>query len=665
MKIPKISNVALIAILLALSSKSYAQRFYSVVFDNLPKDMQLYARDDSSNAEIPISGRIEATGWDHISVVVDRNKERFGYGKSALKYDGKTSANFDIKVNIKAEIADYDFNVYACKETDSILIVKRTDVVAGDFYVAGGQSNGAALHYGEWGNKYCRTIARIPDNSAAFGAGDTLWIPSNWSWLYVGAWGLQLQRSILEKYGIPTCFINGSIPGSKITGNLDRNESDPATPTSIYGNVNYRIKKAKATRIRAFFWYQGEQEAIEGIPDYQKNFDKLFKYWQQDYPMVDQFVVMQINVLFNFWEAAGEIRDFQRRTKYLYPKTEHFSTFGLPDYDGVHYSVAGYQQLGKRLLNFLESDNYGAPKVSEVSCPDIKKVFYNSDSKNQIVLEFEEEQKLKWPADTTITGENGSPVKMSAKNFFFLDGDNTNPAKVKSGEAVKNRIILTFENPINAKTINYIPLCKPENVHIFWGPYLTNSRGLAAFSFDKFAIAEFLKIPGITTSENSTSVEVKWESTQGAEKYILYRKLKDSTDFVKLKELDAKILSYTDQDVISNITYIYKIQAISGTSESATIESSITVSPILGIENKQNDLMTIFPNPVQDNINVLFKKPTSGLLQICNTQGQILFSNQILKEDSHFIDCSRFQKGVYIISIKNDQGVMASRTFLK
>ena len=401
-------------------SPSSAQRFYSVVFSELPKDMQLYARDDNNLAQVEFSGKIELADWHYLSVVTYRNKVRYGYSKGPIQYSEPSIGNFSVKASIKAEMADYDFEVYVCRNSsDSVLIVKRVEIVAGDFYVISGQSNGAANHFGSWSSKYARTVGRTPDDSPSFGAKDTLWIPSAWSWLYTGAWGIQLQQMILEKYGIPTCVINGSIPGTKISQHIDRNSNNPADPNSLYGNLLYRIQKARPSRIRGFFWYQGEQEAIEGINGYEQQFSQLYSHWQKDYPMVSEFIIMQINVLFNNNSAAGEVRDFQRRSKFLYPKTDHFATMGVPEYDGVHYSASGYAEFGKRMFNFLSAKNYGEAFDVSFSSPDIKKVFYSTPKKDEITLIYDDGQNLKWPSDTIIRGEDGTSVTQSLRNFFF------------------------------------------------------------------------------------------------------------------------------------------------------------------------------------------------------------------------------------------------------
>ncbi|WP_353722547.1 sialate O-acetylesterase [Dyadobacter sp. 676] len=352
-------------LLCCVAGGSYAQRFFSVVFDKLPRDMQLYARGDDNLADVPISGVIELAGWDHMSVVTFRNNVRTGYQKSTITYGAGTTGTFSMKPRIKAEMADYSFEVYACHEADSVLIVRRNDIVAGDFYVISGQSNAAATIFGAWSSKYARTVARIPDGNAAITPGDTLWTSAAWSWTYVGAWGLEMQKEILERDSIPTCVINGSLPGKKLSEFLNRDPRDP-TSFSLYGGLLKRVRVANPARIRAFIWMHGEQEVFENIGNYAEEYDQLYNFWKEDYPQVEQFVVVQSNLIILRGDAAdrvgGSVRDFLRRTKYLYPKTDHFTAIGTPDYDGVHYHRPGYEEFGRRMYRFFAPTIYGSKR---------------------------------------------------------------------------------------------------------------------------------------------------------------------------------------------------------------------------------------------------------------------------------------------------------------
>jgi len=576
--------IASFLILLFLGAGASAQRVSFVAFRQLPRDMQLYARDDNNMAEVPVSGRVEEAGYDHMSVVTFRNNTRTGYNKSVLNYAGNSFASFDIKPKIKAEMADYSVEIYACRTNDSLLIARKNEIVAGDFFVINGQSNASAIHFGDWGSKYCRTVGRIPDDNPGMTPGDTLWIQSSWSWPYVGAWGLQLQRKILENNGIPTCVINGSSPGSKIAWHTERNAANPTSP-SLYGNLLARIKVANPSKIRDFFWYQGEQEVLEDIRDYPEQYDKLFKFWQMDYPMVDKFIVLQITVLFNPFYVAGTIRDFQRRTKYLYPRSDHFSTMGLPYFDGIHYDIKGYNELGKRLYNFIGPDLYKSAPIDNAATPDIKKAFYTTDKKDAITLIFDEGQKLVWPKDTLIEDVNYNFFAKSLREVFYFDGDESESKApvVKEGTATENRVNLTLFGSSSAKKLNYLPAYKGEKIRIYYGPYLTNVKGLGAFSFQNVDINDALIISNLKAEENTLkTVDVSWTTIPGAA-YILYRKAEGEQSFTKVQDLTTTQISYNDVNVSPEKLYTYRIQAISSGSESEVKEVSIKTSPVLAL----------------------------------------------------------------------------------
>ncbi|WP_439584409.1 sialate O-acetylesterase [Dyadobacter bucti] len=650
--------------MLVFVGEAYAERIYSVVFSQIPKDFQLYARGDDNKAEVPVEGVIEVTGWNHMSVVVYRNKVRVGYIKAVLQYTGNT-ASFSMKPTITAEMADYDFEIYACKTDDSTQLAKRTEIVAGDFYVISGQSNAAAVHFGSWSSKYARTIARTPDNEPNIGAGDTLWIQSSWSWPYAGAWGVEMQRDILENHGIPTCVINGALPGSYISYHTERNAANPGAP-SLYGYLYSRIKVSKASRIRAFIWYQGEQEALENIRTYQQEYDKLFNYWQTDYPMVDKFVVVQIPVLFNPFYYAGTLREFQRKTKYTYPKTDHFNVMGLPYFDGIHYDIKGYQQLGHRFFRYFEPDIYGAADDINVQCPDMKKVFYSSDKKDEITIQYEQGQNMVWPADTLIDDVNGNKFLKGLKDVYFFDGDETKPANIQSGTAQGNLVKLKLTAASTAKKLNYLPAYKGEQIRIYYGPFLKNTKGLGAFSFQEAAIADLLVFSKFEAAESSmATVNVTWTST-GAETFILQRKVDGAADFVNVEGFDGKASSFEDKNVVPNTTYTYRIQAFSAASESVLMTTAVKTSPLLANEpNNQDILWKVYPNPVTEQIRVEFKNATSGQLQLLSPTGQSLQSAQLVSKKYYQINATTLPSGIYILSLTKSDGVTISRKVIK
>ncbi|GGN14296.1 hypothetical protein GCM10010967_58220 [Dyadobacter beijingensis] len=678
MKFTHLKSLLLCLLLSCLGGSTQAQRFFSVVFDKLPKDMQLYARGDDNMAEVPVSGVIELPGWDHMSVVVFRNNQRVGYQKSAINYGGKTTGTFSITPKIKAEMADYSIAVYACQTTDSVLIVRRNELVGGDFYVISGQSNAAATIFGAWQSKYARTIARTPDSNPAKTEGDTLWTNAAWSWTYVGAWGLEMQRSIIEHDSIPTCVINGSLPGAKLAAFLERDPKDP-TSFSLYGGLLKRVRVAKPARIRAFIWMHGEQEVFENLNGYAEEYDKMYNFWKQDYPEVEQFVVVQSNLVLLRGDAAervgGSVRDFLRRTKYIYPKTDHFAAVGTPGYDAVHYERSGYEEFGRRMHRFFAPRVYGSKDTDNVTCPDIKKAFYTNAEKKEITLIFDEGQDLKWPADTTVKGQDGKPLILSLKNFFYLGGDEKK-SPFSAGKAQGNQVTLTLKEASNATKLSYLPSFYPDNlpliepfsfnIALYTGPYLLNKRGLGAFSFDKVGIGMLL--PNVELSANRTfnSVILSWKAVEGATGYVLEKKTSDAGAYAPLKTLDSKTLLLEDKDIEINATYTYRIQAVSDISQSAYATVRVDLTPILGVEHNGRELTwEIYPNPVDEVLKVGFKNPESGVIRVFNAAGQSKVRSEYRAMQDWEINISKWPAGVYLLQVEQKNGFKAARKFVK
>lgn len=663
----------LIVVLLSFIDSS-AQRYFSVVFTKLPADFQLYARDDNNNADVAVEGYIELPDWQSMSLVTYRNKERVAYSNSALAYGGKTTANFSLKSTIKAEMADYDFEVYAKKnETDSVLIVRKTEIVAGDFFLISGQSNGAASGFGPWSSKYCRTIARTPDQSPAITPADTLWTVAAWSWPYVGAWGMEMQKYILENDGIPTCVINGSLPGARISVFLVRDEANHKNPNTLYGQLLYRVGVSKASRIRAFFWVHGEQEVFENIPGYDQLYDQLHKYWEEDYPQVEKFITMQTNVLLipddNKDPKGGQIRDFLRRTKYIYAKTDHFSPIGVPGYDGIHYSRPGYEEYGHRVYQFIRPQFYGSTDTLNVKSPDIKKAFYTSAEKNEIKLVFDRGQQLQWAPDTTIKGQDGNPLLRSLKNFFYLDGDETKES-FSAGTANENEVILKLKNPSTASLISYLPSFYSPNlpvalgVGVFNGPYLKNKRGFGAFSFNKVAIGGPILLSTFSGEPGGAMVFLKWSEAAGATQFILERKMEGGA-FSVLKVLDKSILRYDDFDVREDAKYTYRLIAINDQSESLPKEVTVTYSPVLGIEPTASANWKVFPNPFSTELHIEFNSEQNGLLEVYSGSGQRIEKMNLQKSRLAVFSSVQWPAGLYIVSLVDENGKRFSQKVVK
>lgn len=620
-------NLLLVILLLFVSFQMHSQRVYSVVFNQLPSDSQIYQRNDNKEATVDISGIIEIAGWDYMSVLVSRNSEKFQYKRSIFRYNDKGIGTFSLTPTIKAELADYNFEIYACKGLDSILMVSRKNISAGEVFLINGQSNGAAYNVNyfpySFTNKYCRTFG-LPQYGKAYTEADTLWTQSDYS---VGTWGLELQRLFLEKYKMPSCIINGSVHGTQIDLH-QRNDSNPTNIYSIYGRLLYRAQKAHVDKnFRALFFWQGENDIAENEPEnWPTKFDKLFNSWRQDYANLNKYYIFQINSIAYKKYGSGTLRDYQRKIQEKYaPFIESIATVGNNGYDGAHYTNEGYIQFANEIFRRLERDFYGVKFVESVSSPSIKKIFYTTDKKNEIALVFDEDQKMLWKNDTLLTNNDGSLVTQYMKNYFLLDNK---LGEVVSGKADKNKIILTLKSNSTATKLTYLlpyfPYDDTEKRGFFGGPYLQNNLGVKALTFQDVKIEDKdpdapTKLPNpqlVAIPVFYNKVNLSWQSILGATKYVLERQEQDKP-FQIIKTLDNTVNSYTDSTLNQNTSYTYRIQALNETISSdyaiiAIKTPSMLEKPILNIEIISTSVLKIKWNTISNATSYILERKSGA-----------------------------------------------------
>ena len=569
-----------------ISQYSIGQRIYSVVFDNLPQDYQLYPRTDKNEAIVPVNGQIELANWKYLSVVVFRNKVQYQYQRSEIKYNVKGDiGTFDLKPLIKSELAEYDFQIYASQTgKDSVLMAERKNIVAGDAYLIYGQSNARAWEVDyKYRNEFARTYG--------FGSQSTgyAWGFSNSGYTggydgeqnIVGVWGIEFQRAIAENYGIPTCVINAATSGSNVKALSDRNPNNPADFNTLYGRLLDFAKKTKLiNNIKGFFYWQAETDAAQNPVLWKPGFDQLYKHWQIDYPAVKKFYLFQIPLFGagDYNDEVGVLRDYLRKLGDFYPKISTYAPIGAGGWNGWHFELDGYVQIGKELGKIAGYDFYGEKK--KLFSPNIKKAFYSSKNRNEITLAFDDGQQMIYPKDTIVPKIGGGFMNSSLKDFFYLNGE---WQKVVSGRAEANRIILKLKNSAssNDSLIKYLPSIYPysggsyvlqEAPWIYIGPYLKNTDGMRAFVFHNHKIASFQDFQPIVlknTQNQNKNLTLQWNAIPEAKSYVLERiAVKDSADIQLVVKLSAGIITYSDTTVIQSNEYLYRIKSVSDNNES-------------------------------------------------------------------------------------------------
>ncbi|REA59282.1 hypothetical protein DSL64_18320 [Dyadobacter luteus] len=667
-----IRHILLLCLILLATSgiQSFGQKFNLASFDKLPSDKQLFPRDKNNEAAITISGRLESPGFTHISVVRYRNEAKTGYQKASASYtNGVAQFKFDTK--IKSELAEYAFEIYAIKSaTDSSLIVKRSDIVAGDFYIIYGQSNAVAWEVDyQYRNEYCRSFG------ASGGEGGFLWGLSNSVTPRVGIFGIEFQRLVAEKYGIPTCVINGAVAGASLADLTVRNNSNPTDGSNPYGSMlSYATQSGLLPYTRAIYYWQGENEAASPDPlSWAPRFPALVNQLQQDYPSVEKIYVFQLPLFGGgaYDDRIGVFRESQRTLDRTLPIVQPYAALGAPGWNGFHYGLDGYLKLGQEMADMAGYFHYG--KKEKMTSPSLQKAFYSNPQSSEITMVFEDYQEMVYPNDTITVNIEGSQEpysNYSVKDFFFLNGE---WQKLKSGRAEANKIIVDLKNVGNDTTIKYLPskyhfaglLSAP---WVYIGPFLRNTKGFRAFAFHHNKIHPYTDLGALTlnASEDKSNIVLKWNTLPSATSYMLERV--SGIGALRAHEvihLKAGQTEYSDPSAKQGVEYTYSIRGISATSESKIISTTIV---------KQNEdtptpvatSLSVFPNPaIQENVNIVSSTYKILRVDIFTTSGQKVKTEEYSGQDWVSIPTTGMSAGQYIFKVMTEQGFTSHKILVQ
>lgn len=559
-----------------------------------------------------------------MSVVVTRNDTRIRYIKAPITYNGDIGSFSAGTTTIKAELANYNFNVYACKASDSVLIVSREKIVSGDAFVIMGQSNSTGFFGESETNDFCRTFGVITGtlNTEYYDPADTLWAISNQSGqTNVGAMGLEIQKRLAEQSGVPNCLINGGFHWSSAFGHAVRTENNPADLTNGYGRMLYRVQKSGVASVcKAFIYRQGETEAYNEGWNWEENFDKLYHHLKTDIPAIRKMYVFQIDIIYYPSLAGAILRDYQRRLPGIYPDIRSLATVGTKEFDGLHYGREGNVQSGFEVSRLINRDFYNLEDTLQIDSPDIRKAFYKNSEKKELVLVFDEQQELVYPGPYQPNGA----VSLDIKDFFYLDD---NAGAVSSGKAEGNRVTLELKASQNAGSLNYLPPFLEEggSYYPFTGPFITNGKGMRAFTFYHVPIGNALGTPALSAATDLISVNLEWNAVSGAESYVLQRKKESENRWTAIGTFGAGITAFEDKPGNSGGILSYRIKAVSSSSESADYGLADVNFPLIAATEEENSPgALVYPNPLKpgSQLTIELGEPASGTLLVYDALGR-------------------------------------------
>ncbi|WP_394990508.1 sialate O-acetylesterase [Emticicia sp.] len=630
-----------------------------IQYDSFPMSSQLFQRNDFDTAIVPIKGKIYTEGYTDISVLVKRDKKNYFWQKHKLSYqtaDPKNSSFF-FETEIKAELSEYSFSVYLFKGKDSTLIKEQNEVICGDIILVYGQSNALAndsveivRFKGE--NQFGRTAF------VNFDKNDFVWLPTKkWNYWSAGLMGLEIQKQLIDKYKIPIGIINGAEGNKSIAELMLRDEKNHNNISTIYGRL---LKKSEglglAKTVRAIVWRQGEAEAQDPTykNDYPKKFDLFRKQLLEDYPSIKKIYTFQNNIYFGNQPNAGNLREFQRTVKNIYPDCEALATFGTITFESLHYKLEGYQQTGEEISRLIARDFLKSTDTSEIYSPNIKNIYF-TQKKDSLILEFDKDQRMIFPANQSLPSNKFSE---DLKDYIYLNGKS---GSISNGSSAGNYIILKLKEPQNAQTVTYTPDFYP--IEIFQNlpviSQIKNSRGLRAFTFKDFPVTNIdnIKINSLTGSWGNTAskgIELNWNVPKYTNYiYSLEKAIYSPIYFTEIGLVNGS--KFNDYKVKKGVSYFYRLR-IMGDGTSSAYSNIIEINPPVDYLTPfivSADELMMFPNPVQRGNDLkivsLFENPIKKI-KLVNFSGSIV--HEIIgnsTQNQYVINTANLNLGIYII----------------
>lgn len=472
-----------------------------IVYSKLPLDLQIVARDKTSNlGNVNIEGVVDiSSGYESLRVETYRNNILLNNNDQSLEYIDSIAA-FSYTIPIPAELANYTFKIYGYKSSGAIYELNKTisNIVAGDAIIIQGQSNAVASIRNGSANSNKSDFIRVYANGVP--NVDALTLNNNW---YIangdvittingntGQWGLKLARLMMDNLGVPIAVFNGAHSGQGIS--FFKAPQDYKTSlTSNYGRLYYRLNQTGLTNnVRAIFWSQGEANAgsnFNSISSYKSIFKNIQNSWLIDFPNLEKIYIFQTKDctcnatpegLMNIKEAQRQLAEEDEKISIM-PTTSL-----LLHIDDCHFPfLNGYESFATRIHKLVLQDIYGKSFNEEIKAPMIKSAEFTEP--NTLTLETD-------ALGLEFSSTDQATMLTRLKQDFELK--NAQNVTIESVHLNGNKIIFTLSgNPGSIANISFVGYTS--NI----GYTITNTSDLELISFRNFPIKN-LSIDG---GENS------------------------------------------------------------------------------------------------------------------------------------------------------------------
>ncbi len=461
-----------LGILLLLAGLGRSQ----VVWYAVPRTLQVYGHAQAADTgTVVVAGRVDRveTPFREIDLKVFRNGLLQSTLKQTLVFTGDT-ARFSISKGIKAELANYEYQVLGIEATRDSALWTADSVACGDIVAIEGQSNADACEYLGSADTNQSPFIRVFGNGGEAPPFDTAWHIGDGDVCSAGTggtgqWGLRLARDLVDSARVPVASFNGARGGVPIAF-FQPNLSDRTDSTTNYGRLLRRLRMgASDSLVHALVWFQGEADAGLGTStaDYMSQFLSLRAQWLADLPALGRIYLFQIRngCAFPIPDVAA-IQEAQRELALGTDGVEIMSSSGEDHFNDCHYPYEpGYRDFGDDIFRLVDRDFHGRASLDNIEPPQVR--FAEVTGTRQITLIMSNVfDSLTWGG--------------AADSEFVLAGTT---AKFDSGSVQGNKVRLNLSAA--AKGISGITYLGHEDTA---DPLVTNRNRIGMVHFTNFPI---------------------------------------------------------------------------------------------------------------------------------------------------------------------------------
>jgi hypothetical protein len=682
-----------------------------------PKDFQLYPRDLNNKGTVQLKGHV----FGAVGITVNVKKESYtGSISNNNYYVPISNFDFNMDININAELSEYEFNYKLTNQTEVSNIASR--IVCGDIYAISGQSNAESSDlsqseintfnctYGENSTygKYSRTYNR------GFYAGAKDWgIPSlvtnNWGFK-TGVLGLYLQYLIQSNNNIPVCIVNDAFGATAITEHTPLNGQNPYFFETgvdgwkfghIQGHLNTWLKEIEADdKLKGYIWWQGEAETsqIQPLGYYKTKFSEIHNSLNGIISNEFNTYVIQVHA-FPAPESIGKrtvCEDQRTMNEYINGSVINpVSSNGLEHrYEsghGIHFTLEGYKNAAKNVFYQLEHDIYGK-SFSKTNLPlNIENAFLIG---NTLYLQFNQ----------NINAGNSDNI------YNILNAVKVSNSSSKSAPNINGNLFSFNVSSTNGlDNVSYLGVMPNSDWN--YACHLRNEKNIGALSFSYFPIQKDVNMLPSTIKSSTQGQTIHWDvqGSDGADKSYKFfvpqsasvnaTLCSNETNYdakLEIFNLDGSRTGYYNDDYSCSYNSLYS------TIPSATLETGLYYFVVDGyagrvgdfeldisfsslksaiVEDYNNynvqeyekmkadnleDKISIYPNPANSELYIRTPANLRGYVQIFDISGKLM---KYLAFDENInvtkIEISEFRPGIYNIRVLGGQEIYNEKLIVK